>query len=79
MNKNKHIVVLTADHSTPVSLKSHSGDPVPIVIWGKEIFVDKVKKFDEFSVRSGGLLRIKHRDVVPLITNYMGRGKMFGT
>src|SRR5665811_1706289 len=29
------LVVITADHTTPISLKEHSGDPVPFLIRGK--------------------------------------------
>src|SRR5438046_5218330 len=29
------VVAITADHSTPVAVKDHSGDPVPLTISGK--------------------------------------------
>src|SRR5213593_5055774 len=34
------VVALTADHSTPVALKDHSGDPVPLTIFGEGVRVD---------------------------------------
>ena len=45
--------ILTADHSTPISVMDHTGDPVPIVINGPEVRVDDVKKFNERSTAKG--------------------------
>ncbi len=73
------IVVLTADHSTPVSLKAHSGDPVPIVIAGTGVRPDKVQRYDELSLAIGGLNRIRHINIMPIVLDLIGKGKMFGT
>ena len=39
--------ILTADHSTPISVMDHTGDPVPLVIKGPDVRVDQVNKFNE--------------------------------
>lgn len=69
----------TADHSTPVSVKDHSGDPVPIVFIGEGVRIDEVKNFDERSVTKGGLGRIRGKDVIPILTNLAGISEKFGT
>ena len=72
-------IVITGDHSTPVPLKRHSSDPVPIVIKGEGIRKDNVKKFDEISAASGGLNRMRGLDLMLTIADFMGYYKMYGT
>ena len=71
-------IVLTADHSTPVAVKDHSGDPVPIAFWGPGVRTDEVKKFDERSVIKGGVHRIRGIDVMNIITQLMTVQEKFG-
>ncbi len=71
-------IVLTADHATPVAIKDHSGDPVPIAIYGPGVRVDSVQSFDERSVVGGGLLRIRGIDVMNILTNLMNVQEKFG-
>ncbi len=72
-------IAITADHSTPVSIKRHSSDPVPIVIKGEGVRKDGITKFDEISAASGGLGRIRGVDLMPILSDFMGFYKMFGT
>jgi 2,3-bisphosphoglycerate-independent phosphoglycerate mutase len=76
--KSDAYLILTADHSTPVSLRAHSADPTPIVIHGKGVRVDDVKKFDEISCAKGGLGHVRGLDVMPMIVSFMGYAKKFG-
>ena len=48
------------DHLTPVELRIHVGQPVPFLIWHKDIVPDDVQRYDEVSCVSGayGLLRL---------------------
>lgn len=69
---------LTADHSTPVSVKDHSGDPVPILFSGPTVRVDEVDKFDERTVTKGGLGRIRGLDVMNILTNLGNLSEKFG-
>lgn len=56
IEKNKIRVLITADHSTPCSLKSHSADPVPVLFCnGKN---RDGLKFSEKEVRKGSLGQI---------------------
>jgi len=72
-------IAVTGDHSTPVSLKRHSSDPVPLVIKGDGVRRDNVKKFDEFSVAYGGLGRIRGTDLMPILSDLIGYYMMYGT
>jgi 2,3-bisphosphoglycerate-independent phosphoglycerate mutase len=71
-------MVLTADHSTPCSLKDHSGDPVPIVFWGDGVRTDSCRHFDERSVTIGGVNRIRGIDVMKILTQLMNVAEKFG-
>ncbi|MFZ0010343.1 MAG: 2,3-bisphosphoglycerate-independent phosphoglycerate mutase [Halobacteriota archaeon] len=72
------LVVITADHTTPVSLREHSGDPVPFIIHGKGVRTDEITVFDECSAALGGMNRIRGVDLVPVLTDLLGRGQKFG-
>ncbi len=71
-------IVLTADHSTPVAVKDHSGDPVPITFWGPGVRTDDVMRFDERSVTKGGVHRIRGVDIMNIITQLMAVQEKFG-
>lgn len=70
--------ILTADHSTPISVMDHTGDPVPIVIKGPEVRVDDVNKFNERAATSGGLCRIRGSDVMNILIDLMNKSDKFG-
>lgn len=71
------LTVLTADHSTPISIRDHSADPVPLSIMGKETRKDEVDRFDENTHR-GGLNRIRGKDLFPICLDLVDRTKKFG-
>jgi len=72
------IIVVTADHSTPCSLKAHSGDPVPILMHGPGVRVDDVKEFGERACAKGGLQRIKGKELITEMINLIGEAKLYG-
>jgi 2,3-bisphosphoglycerate-independent phosphoglycerate mutase len=47
-------VLLLPDHATPISIKTHSRDPVPFTIAGTGIVPDGVESFDEDAAKRGG-------------------------
>jgi 2,3-bisphosphoglycerate-independent phosphoglycerate mutase len=73
------LIILTSDHTTAVSLKAHSADPVSIAIMGDGVRVDRVSKFDEVSCAEGGLQKINHLDILPIVLGLLGKAPMFGT
>ncbi|CAN5833949.1 2,3-bisphosphoglycerate-independent phosphoglycerate mutase [soil metagenome] len=48
------VVCVTGDHSTPAAFMRHSWHPVPFLMWGENVGVDLVDRFDEESARLGG-------------------------
>jgi len=72
------IIVICADHSTPCSVKDHSADPVPVVIWGRGIRTDGVQRFDEISCAEGGLCRITGSSLLPIALDLINRSKKYG-
>lgn len=56
-------VVVTGDHSTPCKMKSHSADPVPVLVYDAlEPSMPKEKKFNERMSRVGSLGRMQGKD-----------------
>lgn len=72
------VVAITCDHSTPVSLKEHSADPVPIAVSGGGSRVDGVREFDEISSAAGALGRIRGMELMPILMGMADRAEKFG-
>ncbi|MGY5865837.1 MAG: 2,3-bisphosphoglycerate-independent phosphoglycerate mutase [Candidatus Thorarchaeota archaeon] len=75
---DKIVIAVTGDHSTPVSTKEHSCDPVPILFWSNFIRPDSVKRFSEIDAAKGALHTIRGIDVMPLLLGYSGYIGKFG-
>lgn len=72
------VVAVTSDHSTPVSVRDHSADPVPLLIHGPGVRRDSVRAFDEVSCARGGLGRLLGKDLLPILLDLAGRAEKFG-
>jgi len=72
------VVVVTADHSTPSKLKSHSWHPVPLLLYSPNCRVDEVEKFDEISCIQGGLGRLPSVALITLALAHARRLKKYG-
>lgn len=72
-------VALTADHATPVGYGTHTGDPVPVVIGGPDVQASRLPKFSEANAPRGNLGRIRGVDLMPIITDLVGRSRLFGS
>lgn len=74
-----HLLAVTADHSTPCTLKRHSGDPVPLMMVGDELVrPDLVRDFGERACARGDLGRLTGLQVMPEIINLLGMSKLIG-
>ncbi|MEM1662736.1 MAG: 2,3-bisphosphoglycerate-independent phosphoglycerate mutase [Pyrobaculum sp.] len=71
-------VVVTSDHATPVSIKEHTGEPVPLLLYGPDVVQDEVVKFSELTCWKGALGRIRGVDIVPILGSYLGLTEKFG-
>ncbi len=67
------IVCVTADHSTPCAMKSHSADPVPLLVCGGDIKPDGTMSFSEKTAKLGSLGEILGRDLMPLLIKLVGK------
>lgn len=72
-------VCLTSDHATPVGYGGHTGDPVPIIIGGPDVPASRVLKLSEATASRGNLGRIRGRDLMPVLTDLMGRSRLYGS
>lgn len=79
LEKTGAYLIITGDHSTPVSRKGHSGHEVPVLIYGKDERYDKVKKFDEMSCMEGGIGHINGEDIMPIILNLIEKAEKYGS
>ena len=74
----KNYVVVTSDHATPVAVREHTGEPVPLLIYGPDVVKDDVVKFSELTCWKGALGRLRGLDVMPTLASYLGLSEKFG-
>ena len=72
------LVVLVSDHVTSCKLRAHTGDAVPVCFAGGNVVSDGVKCFSERLAYKGGLGRIRGKDIMPMVLNYMGKPEKLG-
>lgn len=63
---------MAADHSTPCERREHSGEPVPIVVAGRNIRRDTVTEYDEIHAAQGGLNRMSGHMFFNFLMDYLG-------
>src|SRR2546425_7024470 len=68
-----------ADHTTSVYSGEHTGDPVPIVIGGPDVPASRVTKLSEAAAARGNLGRIRGLDLMPILTDVIGRSRLYGS
>ncbi|MBW3622668.1 MAG: 2,3-bisphosphoglycerate-independent phosphoglycerate mutase [Armatimonadetes bacterium] len=71
-------VAVTGDHCTPVTFGDHTGEPVPILFHGPTVRPDGVQSFGERAATLGSVHRIQGKDVMNIMTSYMGTAEKFG-
>ena len=72
------VLMVTADHSTPTAMKSHSWHPVPVLLWARTVRRDNVDRFDEVACIAGGLGQRPSTHLMPLALAHAGRLAKFG-
>jgi 2,3-bisphosphoglycerate-independent phosphoglycerate mutase len=48
-------VLVMPDHPTPIKVRTHTGDPVPFLIWGKGVKANGAKRFTEVEANKTGV------------------------
>lgn len=77
-SNNGIVLALTADHATPVTVKEHTADPVPLLISADFMLSDHLGSFSERDAMRGGLSRLNGLDLMPILMNYLGRAPKIG-
>jgi len=57
---NKYAILVTSDHATPPSRKSHTDDPVPLAFYAPGIQGDSVSRFTERECLKGSIGLLEH-------------------
>jgi len=78
MDLDPDVVVVTADHSTPVPMKSHSWHPVPVLMTGRHVRRDQTTSFHEQAAQQGALGQRMATDLISLALANAGRIAKFG-
>lgn len=60
-------VIIAPDHATPISLKTHSSDPVPWAVWGTGIKPDEMRVYSEKESRLGRFRQRSGYKLLPLL------------
>jgi 2,3-bisphosphoglycerate-independent phosphoglycerate mutase len=77
IDPSNYVICVTADHSTPCSLKAHSDTPVPLLISGDKIQGDKASKFSEKECKRGSLGLLKHGyELMPILIGLLEGKKL---
>lgn len=66
-------LAVAADHSTPCEIGEHTGDPVPVLIYGPGIRVDRTVQYNEIDCAYGGLGRLSGQQFASTLHGLMGR------
>jgi len=67
------VVVISADHSTPCTLRAHSADPVPLLITGGRAGKDEPCRFTEKDCRRGSLGSLVGKEVLERAYSFLPR------
>ncbi len=72
------VIIITGDHSSPTSLKSHSWHPVPLLLYSRNVREDGIGEFGERACVRGSLGIIPATHVMPLALANAGRISKYG-
>lgn len=63
----KHVVVISGDHSTPCIKKSHTDDPIPLLVSGDGIKSDGSQRFTESWASKGSMGTLKGSQLISYV------------
>ena len=72
------VMMIGADHCTPVAMRDHSGDGVPIAFYGHGVRPDDVTSYGERPCAKGSVGHITGEDVMSVLTSYSETQHKFG-
>jgi 2,3-bisphosphoglycerate-independent phosphoglycerate mutase len=79
LNLKPDVLIVTGDHSTPATYKSHSWHPVPTLLWAPGTHMtDRAAAFGERECMTGGLGQFPAADLMPLALAHAKRLQKYG-
>ncbi|MCD6105774.1 MAG: 2,3-bisphosphoglycerate-independent phosphoglycerate mutase [Thermoplasmata archaeon] len=72
------IVAVTADHSTPVSVRDHTSDPTPVAVAYPGGRMDHVREYSETACYRGSLGHLNGNELFRTLLDYAGLLEKFG-
>jgi 2,3-bisphosphoglycerate-independent phosphoglycerate mutase len=72
------VLIVTGDHSTPATLRSHSWHPVPVLLAASSCRPDAETAFGEAQCLHGGLGQVEAKYLLPLALAHAGRLAKYG-
>lgn len=75
---SRTVMMLGADHCTPISVGDHTGDGIPVSFYGHGVRPDDVQVYGERACAKGSLGHLLGSDVMSQLTCYSGTQHKFG-
>lgn len=72
------VVSFLGDHTTPVSVRDHTSDPVPVAVYAPGTIADGFSRISEREARRGSLGRLRNVELFGVLMDYSGRVEKFG-
>ena len=61
----EYTIAVLPDHPTPISIRTHTSDPVPVAVYSTKDGSDDVETFDEEAAQKGSLGTIEGHELLP--------------
>ncbi|MCS7099778.1 MAG: 2,3-bisphosphoglycerate-independent phosphoglycerate mutase [Sulfolobales archaeon] len=74
----KTVVAFLGDHTTPVTIRDHTSDPVPVMLYAPGVMADGFTKLSERDARRGSLGRLRNAELFGVLMDYSSRVEKFG-
>ena len=78
LDADPDVLLITADHSTPPSLKAHSWHPVPLLMKAPHLRGGDGGGFNEIACRAGQIGTVPSMEMLPLAMAHAGKLDKFG-
>ncbi|MEM2006190.1 MAG: 2,3-bisphosphoglycerate-independent phosphoglycerate mutase [Sulfolobales archaeon] len=72
------VISFLGDHTTPVTVRDHTSDPVPVMVYAPGILADGFSRLTEREARKGSLGRLRNTELFGVLMDYSGRAEKFG-